>query len=52
MKDNEDIPGREPDISSEENDDAPKFGRLLIILGLAVMLIIAITFATEAYYSS
>ena len=30
---------------------APKFGRLLIVLLLAVLLIVAITFASEAYLS-
>ncbi len=34
-----------------EKDDAPKFGRLLIVLLLAVALIGALTFAAEAYYS-
>jgi len=29
----------------------PKFGRLLIVLVLAVLLVIAITFASEAYFS-
>jgi hypothetical protein len=29
---------------------APKFGRLLIVLLLAVLLIVAITFASEAYF--
>jgi hypothetical protein len=33
-------------------DDSPKFGRLLIVLFLAVALIVFITFATEAYYSN
>ena len=32
-------------------DGSPKFGRLLIALVLAVMLIGAITLAAEAYYS-
>jgi hypothetical protein len=32
------------------DDDSPKFGRLLIVLLLAVALIVAITFATEAYH--
>jgi hypothetical protein len=31
-------------------DGSPKFGRLLIVLLFAVALIVAITFATEAYY--
>ncbi|PKB21963.1 hypothetical protein CLU91_2350 [Janthinobacterium sp. 64] len=33
------------------NDGAPKFGRLLIVLALAVALIGVLTFAAEAYYS-
>lgn len=32
-------------------DDSPKFGRLLVVLFLAVMMIVAITFFSEAYYS-
>ena len=35
-----------------EDDGKPQFGRLLVVLGLAVILIIVITFVTEAYYSS
>ena len=37
---------QEPDTVGE-----PKFGRLLIVLLLAVLLIIVITFASEAYFS-
>ena len=33
------------------NDGTPKFGRLLIVLLLAVALIGVLTFAAEAYYS-
>lgn len=35
----------EPDAAS------PKFGRLLIVLVLAVLLVVVITVASEAYYS-
>ncbi|AZP11184.1 MULTISPECIES: hypothetical protein [Undibacterium] len=35
-----------------EPDASPKFGRLLAVLFFAVMLIVVITFATEAYYSN
>ena len=34
-----------------EKDDAPKFGRLLIVLLLAVALIGVLTLSAEAYYS-
>jgi len=30
---------------------SPKFGRLLIVLMLAVLLIVAITLGSQAYYS-
>ena len=40
-----------PTARAADNDDAPKFGRLLIVLLFVVMLIAAITFASEAYYS-
>lgn len=33
------------------SDGTPKFGRLLIVLLLAVALIGVLTFAAEAYYS-
>jgi hypothetical protein len=36
---------------SGANDGAPKFGRLLIVLLLAVALIGIITLSAEAYYS-
>ena len=45
MQDNMRVP------STESRDDSPKFGRLLIVLLLAVLLIVAITVATEAYYT-
>ena len=36
---------------SGAHDGTPKFGRLLIVLLLAVALIGVLTFAAEAYYS-
>lgn len=38
-----------PENDNGEPDGSPKFGRLLIVLVLAVLLIVAITFASEAY---
>lgn len=32
-------------------DGAPKFGRLLIVLVFALLLIVAITLGSEAYFS-
>ena len=39
---------REP---QEPETGPPKFGRLLLVLVAAVLLIILITFASEAYFS-
>jgi len=35
-----------------EHNDSPKFGRLLVVLLLAVALIVLLTFATEAFYDN
>lgn len=43
--------GQNPQQPATDTDGTPKFGRLLIVLLCAVLLIVAITFATEAYYS-
>jgi hypothetical protein len=37
--------------TDKEDDGTPKFGRLLIVLAFALILIVAITFGSEAYYS-
>lgn len=34
-----------------DGEGGPKFGRLLVVLGLALLLIILVTFASEAYFS-
>jgi len=39
---------REP---QEPDAGPPKFGRLLLVLVAAVLLVIVITFASEAYFS-
>lgn len=44
-------PMRHPAEQPAGINDSPRFGRLLIILVLAVILIVVITFASEAYYS-
>ena len=35
----------------ESSDDSPKFGRLLIVLVIAVLLMGLLTFVSEAFYS-
>ncbi|WP_167759718.1 hypothetical protein [Massilia horti] len=40
------------DMPSEpETVGSPKFGRLLVVLAVAVLLIVAVVFASEAYFS-
>jgi hypothetical protein len=34
----------------KQDDGKPKFGRLLIVLALAILLVVAVTFGSEAYY--
>jgi hypothetical protein len=38
-----------PENNNGEPDGSPKFGRLLVALVLAVLLIVAITFASEKF---
>lgn len=44
-------PGEPDDRGGPHDPGRPKFGRLLIVLGLVVALIVAITFGAEAYFS-
>jgi hypothetical protein len=44
-------PMNHPTEQSAGSAGSPKFGRLLIVLAVVVMLIIAITLGSEAYYS-
>ncbi|KAF1047017.1 MAG: hypothetical protein GAK35_00814 [Herbaspirillum frisingense] len=44
-------PMRHPPEQPGGADGSPKFGRLLVVLICAVLLIVAITFASEAYFS-
>jgi hypothetical protein len=37
--------------SEPDTVGSPKFGRLLLVLALAIAIIIAVTFASEAYFS-
>ena len=46
MRDSQDQEKRPP-----ENDGTPKLGRLLIVLAFALLLIVAITVGSEAYFS-
>ncbi len=51
MNDQRDNPMKHPPEQPAGTDESPKFGRLLLILGAAVLVIVAVTFASEALYS-
>lgn len=51
MNDQPDNPMDHPPEQPTGTDDSPRFGRLLLILGAAVLVIVAVTFASEALYS-
>jgi hypothetical protein len=51
VNDDADNPMHHPPEQPSGSDDAPKFGRLLLILGAAVLVIVAVTFASEALYT-
>jgi len=50
-KEETDSPMLHPKEQAAGSDGSPRFGRLLIVLVLAVVLIGVITFASEAYFS-
>lgn len=37
--------------TDKQDSGAPKFGRLLIVLAFALVLVVALTFGSEAYFS-
>jgi hypothetical protein len=51
MKDDNHNPMRHPEEQPTGTDDSPKFGRLLIVLVLVVLLIVGITVISEALYT-
>jgi hypothetical protein len=43
---------KDPKLEHQRDvDGEPKFGRLLIVLLLAVMMVVAVTFGSQAYFS-
>ena len=44
-------PMNHPDEPPTGSDGTPQFGRLLIVLGLAVLVVVAVTFASQAWFS-
>ncbi|HYD95247.1 MAG TPA: hypothetical protein VEC01_07970 [Noviherbaspirillum sp.] len=51
MDRDQDNPMQHPEEQPTGTDDAPRFGRLLLVLGAAVLLVVALTFVSEAMYS-
>ena len=51
MNEPNDNPMHHPAEQPAGSDDSPRFGRLLIVLALAVLVIVAVTFVSEACYS-
>lgn len=51
MEDPHRNPMRHPDELPSGTDEEPKFGRLLIVLAIAVLLIVAVTVISESLYS-
>ena len=51
MNDDRNNPMHHPEEQASGIEGEPKFGRLLIILAAVVLLIVAITFCSEALYS-
>lgn len=53
MQDREesDSPMHHPKEQPAGSDGSPRFGRLLVVLALAVAMIGLLTFASEAYFS-
>ena len=51
MNEPNDNPMRHPAEQPAGSGDNPRFGRLLIVLAMAVLVIVAVTFASEAFYS-
>jgi hypothetical protein len=45
FSDDNDVP------SDPDTVGVPRFGRLLLVLALAVLIIVAVTFGSEAYFS-
>lgn len=51
MDDLKDNPMHHPEEQPSGTDGTPKFGRLLLFLMAAVLLIIGVTFVSQALYS-
>lgn len=51
MTDPENNPMHHPDEQPTGTEEVPRFGRLLLVLAAAVLVIVAVTFVSQAIYS-
>ena len=49
--DTDNNPMSDPEEQPSGSDGTPKFGRLLILLGFGVLMVVALTFGSLAYYT-
>lgn len=47
----EENPMQHPEEQPSGADGSPKFGRLLLLLAFAVLMVVAVTFGSLAYYT-
>lgn len=50
-RDQESLPDPLPPAPPSSSDGTPKFGRLLVVLALAMLAVVALTFGSEAYFT-
>jgi hypothetical protein len=51
MQDENDNPMQHPDEQPSGGEGTPKFGRLLLVLAISVLIVVLLTFGSEAYYT-
>lgn len=52
MQESDNNPMQHPEEPPVGTDGNPKFGRLLIVLALGVLIVVGLTFGSLAYYTS
>jgi len=44
-------PMQHPEEQPSGTDGTPKFGRLLVVLAFSILIVVLLTFGSEAYYT-
>lgn len=52
MQHDQEHPVATPEVTPAESDGMPKFGKLLIVLAVAVAIMIALTYGSMLYYAN